>query len=256
MLDDEELVGALEQLVDRRAHRPLDDVDEVLGVDRLRRCRRRAFRGRAGCASRAGRARGSARRRRRRSRPRAAARTRCPRTSPCAHGHALIPVASTPTSRRVAVARGGGDADQRDHLLRRQPRHRRLALERVARGRPRPRRGAPAGRSTIVARDVLGELLDEQRLADHELVDRLLEELGEARHVHALLRGVEVDRAVDLREDELLVVPRRSRIALLTPVTPARDRPIRTSGSRGLEVGSEEVASAPSIAPTRTRGAM
>src|SRR6476661_10455894 len=33
MLDDEELVGPLEQLVDRRAHRLLDDLDEMLGVD-------------------------------------------------------------------------------------------------------------------------------------------------------------------------------------------------------------------------------
>ena len=34
VLDDEQLVGALQQLVDRRAHRPLDDLDQVLGVDR------------------------------------------------------------------------------------------------------------------------------------------------------------------------------------------------------------------------------
>src|SRR5205085_11887012 len=33
MLDDEELVGTLEQLVYRRAHRLFDDLDEVLGVD-------------------------------------------------------------------------------------------------------------------------------------------------------------------------------------------------------------------------------
>jgi hypothetical protein len=36
------------------------------------------------------------------------------------------------------------------------------------------------------------------------LVDRLLEELGEARHVDALLPRVEVDRAVDRGRDELL----------------------------------------------------
>ncbi len=37
VLDDEELVRALEQLVDGRAHRRLDDLDELLGVDpRLR----------------------------------------------------------------------------------------------------------------------------------------------------------------------------------------------------------------------------
>ena len=38
---------------------------------------------------------------------------------PCAHGQALIPVASTPTTRRVPPG-GSGDPDQRDHLLRRQ----------------------------------------------------------------------------------------------------------------------------------------
>ena len=35
VLDDEQLVGPLQELVDRRAHRALDDLDEVLGVDRL-----------------------------------------------------------------------------------------------------------------------------------------------------------------------------------------------------------------------------
>ena len=49
-----------------------------------------------------------------------------------------------------------------------------------------------------VRRDVLREHLDEEGLADDDLLDRLLEELREARHVHALLRGVEIDRALDL----------------------------------------------------------
>src|ERR1051326_4284681 len=34
------------------------------------------------------------------------------------------------------------------------------------------------------ARDVLGEILDEERLVLDDALDRLLEELGEARHVH------------------------------------------------------------------------
>ena len=42
----------------------------------------------------------------------------------------------------------------------------------------------------------------EEPLADHHLVDRLLEQLGEAGHVNALLGGVEVDVAVDLRRDQ------------------------------------------------------
>ena len=36
VLDDEQLVGPLEELVDRRAHRALDDLDEPLGVEALR----------------------------------------------------------------------------------------------------------------------------------------------------------------------------------------------------------------------------
>ena len=54
------------------------------------------------------------------------------------------------------------------------------------------------------ARDVLGEVLDEERVVLHDALDRLLEELGEAGHVDALLPRVEVDRAVDRRRDELL----------------------------------------------------
>ena len=53
-----------------------------------------------------------------------------------------------------------------------------------------------------MARDVLREVLDEELLVDHDLVDGLLEDLGEARHVHALLGRVEVDEAVDLGGDE------------------------------------------------------
>ena len=52
---------------------------------------------------------------------------------------------------------------------------------------------------------MLGEILDEERLVLDDALDRLLEELGEARHVHALLRRVEVDGAVDRRRDQLLV---------------------------------------------------
>ena len=47
--------------------------------------------------------------------------------------------------------------------------------------------------------DVLGEHLDEQALAGDHQVDRLLEELREARHVDALLVRRQVDGAVDDR---------------------------------------------------------
>src|SRR5919199_483172 len=39
--------------------------------------------------------------------------------------------------------------------------------------------------------DVPREVLDEERLPDHDLLDRLREQLGEPRHVDALLRGAE-----------------------------------------------------------------
>jgi len=66
----------------------------------------------------------------------------------------LIPVASTPTARRVPVSDAAA---------------------------------------------MLGEHFDEERLPFDDELDRLLEELGEARHVDALLVGCEVDRAVDHR---------------------------------------------------------
>jgi len=97
----------------------------------------------------------------------------------------------------------GGDPDDRDHLLRGEARHGRPPLQRIARRDPHlgPARSLTAD---DVPRDVLRQLLDEEGLADHDFVDRLPEELGEAGHVHALLARVEVDEAVDLGGDELL----------------------------------------------------
>ena len=57
-----------------------------------------------------------------------------------------------------------------------------------------------------VRRDPVGEHLDEQPFSEHGLVDRLVEELREARHVDALLIAREVDGAVDLGGHEDLVV--------------------------------------------------
>jgi hypothetical protein len=80
----------------------------------------------------------------------------------------------------------GGDPDQRGDLLRAQVTHRRAPLEWVL------RLDAHLGPQRLLALDdmacdVLGQRLDEERLADHHLVDRLAEQLGEARHVDALL---------------------------------------------------------------------
>ncbi len=97
-----------------------------------------------------------------------------------------------------AVRRGGRDADQRHHLLRRELRHRRLSPDRPE----RTDRHLCAERPLALddaQRDVLGQLLDEERLVVDDGVDRLVEELGEARHVDALLIGGQVDGAVDRR---------------------------------------------------------
>ena len=96
------------------------------------------------------------------------------------------------------LGRRGRDADQRHHLLRRQPRDGRLAPDRPQRADRHlgPQRFLPVDDA---AGDVLGEHLDEQRLLEDHRVDRLVEELGEARHVDALLVGGQVDGAVDRR---------------------------------------------------------
>ena len=109
-----------------------------------------------------------------------------------------MPVASTPTTRRVPALRRGGDPAERHHLLGREARHRRAPVDRPLGADPHlgPERALPLDDA---ARDVLGEHLDEQRLPVDDDLDRLLEELREARHVDALLVGREVDRAVDHR---------------------------------------------------------
>ena len=58
----------------------------------------------------------------------------------------------------------------------------------------------------------------------HHLVDRLVHDLLEARHVRALLLRPEVDEALELRVEELLVPFERMRMTFSTPVTPTRER--------------------------------
>ena len=91
------------------------------------------------------------------------------------------------------LLRRRGDADQLRDLLSRQAGHRRTPLDRILGLDPH------LGPDRLLAvddvgRDVRREGLDEERLADHDLVDRLAEELREAAHVHAFLGGIEVDR--------------------------------------------------------------
>ena len=119
VLDDEELVGPLQQLVDRRAHRPStistrsSASRSALGAD-IERSRPRWLWVARGTSSRMRSTSPS-------SKPASSSRSAArPRIRPWAHGQALIPVASTPTTRRAPVGRRGSDADQRDHLLGRQ----------------------------------------------------------------------------------------------------------------------------------------
>ena len=130
---------------------------------------------------------------------------------------------------------GGGDAAEHDHLLSSQSRHRRSPANGPL--RPDPHFGTQGMLALDdAARDLLGEHLDEQRLAVDNEVDRVLEELGEARHVDALLVGGEVDRAVDRRGHHRLRVSAADPHCFLHPGdSGARERE-PDLGLRGLEV--------------------
>ena len=64
-----------------------------------------------------------------------------------------------------------------------------------------PRALALAHQLGDALREVLGA---EGRLAQHDLADRLVDDLLEARHVRALLVAGEVDEALEPRREELL----------------------------------------------------
>ncbi len=96
------------------------------------------------------------------------------------------------------------DAVQRVELLRLDARDRgRLVLGEA-------RLDADLGASGALARadelgDVLGERLGlERRVAQHDLADRLVDDLLKARHVRALLIGAEFDHALKARREQLL----------------------------------------------------
>jgi hypothetical protein len=103
------------------------------------------------------------------------------------------------------ACRRSRDAAEHHHLLGLEPGHRRPSANRPLGSDPDLR---PDGVLALddAARDLLGEHLDEQGLAVDDEVDRALEELGEARHMDALLVGGEVDSAVDHRRHDRLGV--------------------------------------------------
>ena len=165
-----------------------------------------------------------------------------------------MPRTRTPTARRTPCGARRRDADQRRDLLARQPAARRRARRRLDRldAHLRAQRALAAQR---LARDRARELLDVQRLADHEALDRLADLLGEARHVHALVRRVEVDRALELRRVEALLAAVRDADDALDPGHPgARQRDAHARGG-GLHVVPQRdvIAGGPAHAPDRTR---
>ena len=92
-----------------------------------------------------------------------------------------------------------------------------------------------------VLRDVLCERLDVQGLGADDGVDRVLEELREARHVHALLGSIEVDRALDLgRHHGLATLVADAHCLRDAGDAGARERQPDV-GRRGLEILGEQV---------------
>ena len=235
MLDDEQLVRPLQQLVDRGAHRALDDLHQVFGVDRL-----------LGADV---------------QRPAAALVVRCERDEledavdvALAEAGLEQPLRRTSTNKSLCAGTGVDpgclhaddaartapgrrrDPDQRNELLRAQTGDRGEPLHRIAGDdldlgaqRPLPLEDVPS--------DVLREHLDVEDLVDHYLVDRLLEQLGEAGHVHALPVRVEVDGAVDRRCDELLPAAPPDADSLLDAGHSDAREAERDFGGRRLEVG-------------------
>ena len=161
-------------------------------------------------------------------------------------------VPDEPLRARAGVDPGGLDADdtararavrhcdaaQRHHLLRREAGHGREPADRPLGADP------DLGLDGALplhdpARDVLRKHLDEKSLlADHD-VDRLLEELREARHVHALLVGGEIDGAVDDRRHDRLGVAAPDADGLLDAAHARVGQREADLGRRGLEVLDE-----------------
>jgi hypothetical protein len=84
---------------------------------------------------------------------------------------------------------------------------------------------------------VLREILDEERVVFHDSLDRLLEELGEARHVDALPEWAEIDCAIDRGGDELLAAAAPDSYRLLDACHADAREAERDFGRCGLQIG-------------------
>ena len=87
----------------------------------------------------------------------------------------------------------------------------------------------------VYAADVVA-LLDDARLAEHGIADRLVEQLGKPRHVHALLLPREVDGALDVGGDLLLDAPVADPDRFARAHHACAREPEPYLGLRGLEV--------------------
>ena len=149
---------------------------------------------------------------------------------PCAHGQAVMPRTRTPTARRTPWALAVATPISVEISWLGSPLRGAVRVVDWIASMRTCERSAP-WRPERLARDRARELLDVQRLADHEALDRLADLLGEARHVHALVRRVEVDRALELRRVEPLLAAVGDADDALDPVTPARVSETRTRGA-------------------------
>ena len=172
-----------------------------------------------------------------------ASRSRCcerSMTISWAHGQAVMPWASTPTTRRVPSGGRHSGAEQRVDLLRgRAGGGRRLVLWIAG-------RDGDLGAHAVLAvahalGDVSGKRLGLEGLAEDHLVDRLVDDLLEARHVRALLVGAEIDEALELGVEELLASVGADADDLLDAGhADAREAHVGRGAAR-LDVAAEEV---------------
>ena len=237
LFDDLDLVGALHQLVDLRGHARLGDRQQRRRVDLRLAVLQAADLQRRQAALVVRRDRHPREDPvdllRRRSRPSRGARGRARRPAPARTGRLSCP---SPTRRRSAGCRA-----------RRRPRGR-AACRSPASARPRrapacargsaprsspPRARRPGARGPARRCGGRASPRGSGELAEHDLADRLVDDLLEARHVRALLVAAQIDEAVEPREEQLVADAHHLLDARDAHARePERDRRARAPGRR------------------------